>query len=200
MTSSSMMPASVFVSVQARRQEWDPVRGHLAEGFLVAPDLVLVPAMPRERLSDSDEYDILFVPADLAEMQWRERIAAATVMAHGLSERQGPFVVFIRLTRPTTFPIFRTANCTPDQLASALRQHHTEPESSVDVLPRGHVQDVAALLAQVPPTPTLEPLHGLHVQEHASVGILARSICNYVPWCILPRVPEDISVESPSGS
>lgn len=204
MTSSGVTPVSVFVSVQARQHEADPVRGHRTEGFLVAPDLVLVPAMPREWLSDSDEYDILFVPVDTAMMQRTERIAAAFVVAHGLSQGRGPLVVFIRLTRPTTFPIFRAADCTPHQLAQALRQRHSGSsgalESDIDVLPRERGHDVEALLAQVPPTPRLEPLHGVHIHEHDSIDAVASSICEVVTWCSPPRDFAGIPADPPNNS
>jgi hypothetical protein len=155
----------VVVSLQARGYEGDPVSGHRAQGVLVAPDLVLVPALPRDAARDGEEFDVLFAgPA-----RDPERIPAAYTVAHGV-RGDGDLTAFVRLVRPASYPVFKP----PDRPSpQALRLAVPEDQ-------------VSAALGKVPPTPPAEPLVGLHLVLHQTLSAAGGGICDYVPWCAAP--------------
>jgi hypothetical protein len=159
----------VLVSLQARGSEDDPVRGHRAQGVLVAPDLVLVPALPRDSARDGAEFDVLFAgPA-----RDPERIPAAYTVAHGVDGEDGDLTAFVRLVRPASYPVFKPeGRPSPRALRFAVPDH-----------------EVPGALRKVPPARATEPLRGMHVVLYRTVEAASGGICDHVPWCVSP--PQD---------
>ncbi|HEY0486875.1 MAG TPA: hypothetical protein VGD72_11555 [Mycobacteriales bacterium] len=156
----------VLVSVQHRGSEGDPVGGHVAQGVLVAPDLVLVPALPRAAATGGTEFDVLFA----APAREPERVPAAYTVAHALDGDTGDPTAFVRLARPVSYPVLKPrGRPAPRELALPMAA--------------GAVTD---RLRAVPPTATAEPLAGVQVVRHPSPAAADGGICDWVPWCDRP--------------
>jgi hypothetical protein len=159
--------ADVLVSLQTRGSEDDPVRGHRAQGVLVAPDLVLVPSLPRDAARGGEEFDVLFAgPA-----REPERIPAAYTVAHGpAGDDDAALTAFVRLVRPASYPVHKPSDRpSPRTLRFAVQD-----------------QDVADTLRKLPPTPPATPLTGLQLVLHRSPEVAGGDICDWVPWCVSP--------------
>jgi hypothetical protein len=181
-TASNGTSPRVLASLQARGYEGDPVRGHRGQGVLIAPDLVLVPALARDGTVEGDDYDVLFAPADAADPRAPERVPAAYTVAHATGD--GELVAFVRLARPSSFPVVKPgARTAPGRADRAVGPAGVL--AAVAGLAGLPADAVTAVLRRVAHVGAAEPLRGLQIVVHDNPDDAGGGICPWVPWCEL---------------